>query len=129
MSQTSLRVRQRRAGAVIEEKGLLPAISEYEGENHLTTTCVVHFMYHDDGAGKHHLREVTIAAIPNGILQDRYNPTPDDGIWLVGRNAPSRGEDFRARLGFAKLRKKAAWRAQAITYNEETNTSAGSWRS
>ena len=129
MSQTSMRVRQRRAGVGIEEKGLLPAISEYGGEKYLTTTCVVHFMYHDDAAGKHHLKEVTIAAIPNGMLQDRYNPTPDDGIWFVGGNAPSRGEDFRARLGFAKLKQKAVWRTQVITYDENTNTSAGSWRS
>lgn len=51
-------------------------------------------MYEDDSDSKHLLREVTIAAIPNGKLQDIYNPSVEDGFWLVGRNAPTLGEDF-----------------------------------
>ena len=129
MSQTSLCIRQDRAGVSVEEAGLLPAISEYEGKDYLTTTCIIHFMYEDDDTDKHHLKEVKMAAIPNGKLQNRYNPAADDGIWLVGRNAPSRGEDFRARLSFAKLKAKAAWRVQTITYDGQTNTSSGSWQS
>ena len=80
MSQTSLWVRQRQAEAEVNEKGFLPEISEYEGKNYLTTTCLIHFIYDDDNNGIHHLREVTMAAIPNGKLQDRYNPSADDGI-------------------------------------------------
>ena len=57
-------------------------------------------MYKDE-AGVHHLEEIKIAAICK--LQDRYNPTVDDGIWLAGRNAPTRGEDFRVRVSFDKL--------------------------
>lgn len=129
MSQTSLWIRQRRGNEEISEKGLVPEISEYEGKHYLTTTCIIHFMYRDDESGKHYLEEVTIAALPNGILQDRYNPTIENGIWLAGRNAPTLGEDFRVRLGFSKLKEKAAWRVQNISYNEESGEIAGLWES
>jgi len=128
MSQTSMWIRQRRSGDEINEKGFLPEISEYGGKNYLTTTCLIHFMYEDDN-NVHHLKEVTIAAIPNGRLQDTYNPTFDDGIWLVGRNAPSRGEDFRVRVSFSKLKEKSAWRIQTLTYEENIKECKGLWQS
>jgi hypothetical protein len=128
MSQTSMWIKQQRAGDEVNEKGFLPEISEYGGKNYLATTCLVHFMY-DDANGVHHLREVTIAAIPNGRLQDKYNPTVDDGIWLAGRNAPTLGEDFRVRVSFSKLKSKAAWRVQMLTYNESNKECIGSWQS
>ena len=130
MSQTSLRVRQRRFDTEVDEKGLLPEISEYEGKNYLTTTCLVHFMYYDDPEGNHHLTEVTLAVIPNGKLQEKYNPTADDGIWLAGRNAPTLGEDFRVRVSFNRLKKKAAWRVQTISYNQQKKRECeASWQS
>ena len=129
MSQTSLWIRQHRAGNDVNEKGFLPEISEYEGKRYLTTTGIVHFMYHDDENGEHHLKEVTIAVVPNGILQDRYNPIAEDGIWLAGRNAPTLGEDFRVRLSFLKLKEKSNWRVQVISYNQERNESSGLWQS
>ena len=128
MSQTSMWIKQQRAGDEVNEKGFLPEISKYGGKNYLTTRCLVHFMY-DDANGVHHLREVTIAAIPNGRLQDKYNPTLDDGIWLAGRNAPTLGEDFRVRVSFSKLKSKAAWRVQMLTYNESNKECIGSWQS
>ncbi|MDE0042807.1 MAG: BglI family type II restriction endonuclease, partial [Candidatus Poribacteria bacterium] len=120
-------VRQRRSGSGVNEKGLLPEISEYGDKHYLTTTCLVHFMYEDE-ASKHHLKEVKITAIPNGKLQDRYNPTFDDGIWLAGRNAPTRGEDFRVRVSFAKLKQKASWRVQAIRFDEIEGVCKGEWQ-
>ncbi len=129
MSQTSLRIKQRRANMAVEEKGLLPEISRYGEKNYLTTTCLVHFRYDDDDAGVHHLRETTIAAIPNGKLQDRYNPSVDDGIWLAGRNAPTLGEDFRVRVSFSKLKSKANWRVQAIQYDHDKQECLASWQS
>jgi len=129
MSQTSMWVRQRRSGAEVNEKGLLPGISKYGGKNYLTTTCLIHFNYHDDDYGIHHLNEVTIAAIPNGKLQERYNPTVDDGIWLAGRNAPTLGEDFRVRVSFSRLKSKAQWRIQTLTYDQEKQECIGSWQS
>lgn len=129
MSQTSMWVRQRRADAEVNEKGFLPEISEYGGKHYLTTTCLIHFMYRDDDEGAHHLREATIAAIPNGKLQERYNPTVDDGIWLAGRNAPTLGEDFRVRVSFGRLKGKASWRIQVLTYDQEKQECPGSWQS
>ena len=129
MSQTSMWVRQRRFSTEVNEKGFLPEISEYGGKHYLTTTCLIHFMYRDDDEGTHHLREVTIAAIPNGKLQERYNPTVDDGIWLAGRNAPTLGEDFRVRVSFDRLKGKASWRIQTITYDQEKQERLGSWQS
>ena len=128
MSQTSMWVRQRRSDTEVNEKGSLPEISEYGGKHYLTTTCLIHFMYHDDEEGAHHLREVTIAAIPNGKLQERYNPTVDDGIWLAGRNAPTLGEDFRVRVSFDRLKGKASWRIQTLTYDQEKQECLGSWQ-
>ena len=64
------------------------------------------------------LRRLIVACIPNGILQDCYNPSADDGIWLAGRNAPSLGEDFRVRLSYNRLRSKASWRVQEIPLQE-----------
>ncbi|QTA92174.1 BglI family type II restriction endonuclease [Desulfonema magnum] len=128
MSQTSMRVRQKRSDSEIDEKGFLPEISKY-GENHyLTTTSLVHFKYQDTD-NIHHLQEVTIASIPNGLLQHKYNPTYDDNIWLAGRNAPTLGEDFRVRLSFAKLKSKASWRVQRIFYNESFMECTGQWDS
>jgi hypothetical protein len=129
MSQTSMWVKQKRYGTEINQKGFLPEISEYGDKNYLTTTCLIHFMYEDDFKGIHHLREVTIAAIPNGKLQEKYNPNTEDGIWLAGRNAPTLGEDFRVRVSFSKLTEKAQWRVQKIFYNNQKNVCKGSWKS
>jgi hypothetical protein len=60
------------------------------------------------------LKSIIIAAVPNGMLQDRYNPKSRDTIWLAGRNAPSRGEEFRVRLSLKLLKTKAPWRVQEI---------------
>ena len=32
----------------------------------------------------------------------------------IGRNSPKRGEEFRVRIGFSKLKQKATWRMQKI---------------
>lgn len=121
-------VRQNRSGVDVDEKGFLPEISEYGGKSYLTTTCLIHFKYYDN-EDIHHLREVTIAAIPNGKLQAMYNPTVDDGFWLAGRNAPKLGEDFRVRVGFSKLKDKASWRVQKLIYDQQRKECIGSWQS
>jgi len=112
----------------INEKGLLPEISEYDGKNYLTTTCLIHFMY-DDNEGIHRLREVTIVVVPNGKLQDKYNPSTGDGIWLAGRNALTLGEDFRVRVSFSKLKLKENWCIQTITYDQVKEECKGTWQS
>jgi hypothetical protein len=118
MSQTSMRVQQVRSGIIIDEVGRLPAISLYNGQQFLTTTAFLHFRY-EDIDNIHWLRDVTIFCLPNGRLQDRYNPATDDTIWLAGRNAPTLGEDFRVRVSFARLKAKANWRVQSVSYTEQ----------
>lgn len=60
------------------------------------------------------LVSITVAAVPNGMLQADYNPTAEDTIWRAGRNAPTLGEQFRVRLVFALLKAKRHWRVQTI---------------
>ncbi len=113
-SQFSMLVRQIRAGQQIEVSGKLPSILILRGEPYITTTLFVKYNY-DEENGAHALKTVTIAAVPNGFLQERYNPTPNDTIWMAGRDSPQRGEEFRVRLSFARLKQKARWRVQQIS--------------
>jgi hypothetical protein len=79
----------------------------------ISRLVIVKYVYEDLPAGSH-LKQVKIACIPSGILQDDYNPTETETIWMIGRNAPSLEEDFRVRLSFSKLEKKSAWRVIKI---------------
>jgi hypothetical protein len=79
----------------------------------LTTTIIVKFAYSAAGGAKT-LTLIRLGCTPNGFLQGRYNPTTVDTIWLAGRDAPTLGEDFRVRLDFTQLKRKAAWRVQDI---------------
>lgn len=127
MSQTSMRVRQRRSGEEIDTKGFLPEISEYSSEEYLTTTALIHYKYDDKASNNHLLNEVTLAIIPNGKLQNLYNPDVDDNIWNAGRNAPTLAEDFRVRLNFRKLKEKSTWRVQRVHYDARTESCTGEW--
>jgi len=127
MSQLSLRVRQRQAGLTIDERGMLPNVSLYGATQFLTTTMLLHYCYQDDPVGNHFLETVTLAAVPNGLLQDRYNPDEDDTIWLAGRNAPTLGEDFRVRLSFDRLKQKKSWRVQHVHYIHTASTVDSTW--
>lgn len=113
-SQLSLIVRQVRADHEVEVPGTLPHVLTIREQRYITTTLFVKYNYIENEAGKNTLSTITIAALPNGMLQERYNPTAHDGIWLAGRNAPSRGEAFRVRLSFTKLKQKAPWRVQIL---------------
>jgi len=115
MSQISMRVRQRRGGVLLDEGGKLPTVSIFDAKEFLTTTMLLHY-YYEDAEPNYLLRAITVCSIPNGRLQARYNATQDDTIWIVGRNAPTRGEDFRVRLSFARLQAKARWRVQRVRY-------------
>lgn len=113
-SQLSMVVKQIRSGKQVNVPGKIPVVITLRGESYLTTTLFVKYNYDEDANGTHILKSVTVAAMPNGMLQDRYNPTPDDTIWIAGRNAPSLGEEFRVRLSFSRLKQKAKWRVQTI---------------
>jgi hypothetical protein len=112
-SQLSLTVKQFRSGQEINVHGKLPPILTVRDEPYITTTLFVKYNYQEGETGNV-LNSITVAALPNGLLQDRYNPSPSDTIWLAGRNAPSLGEEFRVRLSFNRLKEKSSWRVQKI---------------
>lgn len=116
-SQTSMEIRHIRQGAPVSESGKLPQVIESDGRSLLTVTIIVKYVYKESGAGERHLREIILLCLPNGALQDFYNPDAEDSFWLAGRNAPSRGEDFRVRVGIKRLAEKAAWRVERIPVN------------
>ena len=112
-SQLSLEIRQIRANQVMNVAGKLPTVIEIGAESYLTTTIFVKYNY-ETFEDTNLLRSITIAALPNGLLQVQYNPTAEDTIFLAGRNAPTLGEEFRVRLKFQRLEEKARWRVQRI---------------
>jgi hypothetical protein len=114
VTQFSMTVNQIRAGEEINVVGKLPQVLILKGEQYLTTTLFVKYNYDEAENDSSMLRTITVAALPNGMLQARYNPDAHNTIWLAGRNAPSRGEEFRVRLSFQSLKNKANWRVQKI---------------
>src|SRR5207302_888579 len=77
----------------------VPTVVASEKGNCLTTSMVVKYHYSDAPVSK--LLAIIVASVPNGMLQDFYNPTATDTIWRTGRNAPTLGEVFRVRLVFS----------------------------
>ncbi len=112
-SQFSMSVRQIRFNQELEVAGKLPAILNLKNEAYITTTLFVKYNYQEETDGNL-LRSITVAALPNGILQEMYNPGVRDTIFVAGRNAPTLGEEFRVRLSFSRLKAKASWRVQQI---------------
>ena len=117
MSQTSMRVRLKRQGANLDESGKLETTIQRGKRIYRVVTIIAKFVYEEDSTNRK-LHRIIVACIPSGDLQDTYNPTASDTIWLVGRDAPTLGEDFRVRISYAKLAKKAAWRIQHITSSQ-----------
>ena len=113
MSQTSMTVMMKRSGKVINEPGKLDQTIHRGNRNYYVVTIIAKYIYREVRDSRS-LDKIIIACIPNGILQKRYNPNPDDTIWLAGRDAPTLGEDFRVRLSFRRLQEKAEWRVQDI---------------
>ena len=113
-SQTSMRIRLYRQEQAIDEPGKLETTINRGDRIYIVVTIIAKFIYQESDRGDRQLLEIRVACVPNGELQSAYNPTADDTIWLVGRDAPSLGEDFRVRLSFAKLQEKAAWRVRTI---------------
>jgi len=112
-TQTSMRIRHIRAGREVEEFGTLPNVLKTSKGLYLVSTVFVHYSYRFE-RNRNTLEKIIVAGVPNGMLRDIYNPTFEDTIWRTGRNAPSRGEEFRVRLVFDKLKAKKKWRVQEI---------------
>jgi hypothetical protein len=110
-AQTSMTIRQVRAGRIIDQLGGLPVAIQRPERSLLSTTIFVKYNYQQEPL---ELMSVSILCLPNGMLQGRYNPTAQDTFWLVGRNAPTRDEPFRVRISLPRLKAKAGWRVQHI---------------
>jgi hypothetical protein len=117
-SQTSMRIRQFRSGAEVDVEGTMPTVLAVSGNSFITTTIFVKYFYEETEQGNK-LKLIRVACLPNGMLQQIYNPTAEDTIWVAGPNAPSLGEEFRTRLSFTRLKQKAAWRVQDISTDPE----------
>jgi hypothetical protein len=127
ITQTSLIVRQIRSNEAVDVLGKLPSIYEHNAEKYLSTTLFLHYCYEDAG-GHHILKDITACCVPNGLLQERYNPTVNDSFWLAGRNAPTLDEDFRVRVSFSRLKALADWRVQKIDVDIATRELQHSWQ-
>jgi len=139
VGQTSMYIKQIIQNEGREVPGTLPKCMTLDGKKFLTTTILTVYHYHEEkdpfyvnAVGEDQvyrkLEEIVICAIPNGLLQDFYNPTCEDSIWVVGPHSPTRGEEFRTRLSFSKLRRKAAWRIQRIRWlNPERQDITAIW--
>lgn len=113
-AQTSMAIRQRRRGQVVMEQGGLPKVVTRDEDHFLTTTVFVKYNYTELQNAKYELMSIAMACLPNGMLQERYNPNAEESFWLAGRNAPSRGEAFRVRIGLKQLKDRANWRVQRV---------------
>lgn len=109
MSQTSMTVNQKRSGSNVSVEGSLDSFITRSDRRMLVVTVIAKFVYSENNDNRT-LERIKVACIPNGLLQDRYNPDAEDTIWLAGRNAPTLNEDFRVRLNYRALEEKAAWR-------------------
>ena len=113
MSQTSMRVRMIRSNQTMDEPGKLTSDIIRGDRSFHVVTVIAKFVYQEVGSS-HELQRIIAACIPNGKLQDKYNPDAENTIWLAGRDAPTLGEDFRVRLSYRKLREIEDWRVQEI---------------
>jgi hypothetical protein len=113
VAQTSMRIRHIRGGKAMDVAGGLPTVISVETGKLLTTTVFVKYNY-KALPDENRLVNIIAAIVPNGMLQERYNPDANETIWRAGRNAPTRGEKFRVRLVFDQLKRKTRWRVQTI---------------
>lgn len=116
MSQISMEVKMFRSGREVRVKGKLDEILKLQGEKVYVVTIIVKYIFKEINTGGIELKRIRIACVPNGMLQNMYNPNAEDTIWLAGRNAPTLGEEFRVRLNYKKLKEKAAWRVRDIEF-------------
>ncbi|MDD9869097.1 MAG: BglI family type II restriction endonuclease [Gammaproteobacteria bacterium] len=111
MSQTSMEVRQKRGGKSKTVPGKLEKTIKINGKSLLTVTIFVKYVYIPSNGKGLNLREIVVACVPNGLLQERYNPSSEKkSFWRAGRNAPSLGEEFRVRVNLKTLAQIDAWR-------------------
>lgn len=124
-AQTSMRIRQQRQGDEVDIPGALPKVYQSGEHSLLTTTIFVKYDYRVVFAAVgatdavNELVKIVITCLPNGMLQELYNPDASEKFWLVGRNAPTLDEPFRVRVSLPRLKSLANWRVQSITVSPD----------
>lgn len=113
MGQTSMTVHQVRGGAAVSVPGTMPKVLTTPDYDMLTTTVFVKYNYRS-AEEQNDLVSISVTALPNGFLQQVYNPDPQHTIWLAGRDAPTLGEQFRVRISLRRLKQLRNWRVQYI---------------
>jgi len=116
LSQTSMEVRTEQG----TYEGGLPKIMTLDGQLYLTTTIFVKYVYSDPQQNSEVLTKIYVIALPNGILQDIYNPNSNVTIWNKGPHSIKRQESFRVRISFKKLKNRSKWRVQEIDPTKDT---------
>ncbi len=110
-----MRIRQIRAGVEVDEAGEVPTVyHDRDGIAYLTTTVFVKYNYREIAGNQNQLESISVTCLPSGMLQGRYNPNAQTTFWMAGRNAPTRGEDFRVRIGLPRLKALSNRRVQSI---------------
>ena len=86
----------------------------------LTTVLTVHYTYADKAEGQigKTLAKITLCAVPNGLLQERYSPSRERTVFNVGKHSSGRGEDPRVRIVYETMRAFAPWRVQDIFFDD-----------
>ena len=80
MSQTSMTVRYESRGNIVEEQGRLLQEIQRDGRKLHVVSIIAKYVY-EDAENRRTLNRIIVACIPNGKLQDSYNPTASDTIW------------------------------------------------
>ncbi len=85
----------------------------------LTTVITAHYSYDDKAKGQvgKWLRKLTLCAVPNGLLQERYSPNRQRTVFGVGKHSSGRGEEPRVRVYYETVRQFAHWRVQEINFD------------
>lgn len=117
MSQTSMHIRfLDNRGEIVNEHGRLSSTMIRNNREFQVVTIIAKYVYEDRSDGGYNLIKIIMSCIPNGKLQECYNPSPDLTIWAAGRHSSKRGEDFRVRLNFNKLQAMASWRVRYLEF-------------
>lgn len=104
-----------------DEPGNLPKVISTPGGKLLPTTVLIKYQYSGKLVENMTLDKIIVSCIPHGYLQQRYNRNVNDGqIWRVGRDSPKHDENFRVRLRYQGLKKKASWRVKEIMTDQES---------
>lgn len=86
----------------------------------ITSVVTAHYSYDIKPAGQvgNRLQRVIVAAVPNGLLKERYSPSRERTVFGVGKQSSGRGEDPRVRIYYSMLRSFAAWRVQEVVFDD-----------